>query len=265
MCRLFGYVSHERTSPVKELGEEDFEEFTSLTRVHSDGWGMAWRDPETKRIEVRRSPLRADNDPEYAKLSTQLHSKAGFVHLRWATGNLAITQENTHPFLDDNMAFAHNGNIEPISQLEELLTADSMSRLRGATDSERYFQLIRQCVEATGDERQGVTQALRILMHHFPNASLNALLLTSTHLFAIHVNSRADSPQDKVRALFESPDAVPARHGNEYYAMDYRHDSSGFTVISSGITRTGWTAAATDAAAIIDLETRERERLDLIG
>lgn len=127
------------------------------------------------------------------------------------------------------------------------------------------FQLIRQCIEETGDERQGVTRALRILMQHFPNSSLNALLLTSTHLFVIHVNSRADSPQEQVRALFESPDAVPARHGNEYYAMDYRHEPSGFQVILSGLTRPGWTAAATDAAAVIDLETRERERLDLLA
>lgn len=264
MCRLFGYVSRTPTCPADELGPEAFDEFTALTRVHADGWGMAWRDDETGEIRVQRSTKRADTDPDYRDYTTQHLGAAGFVHLRWATGGLAVAQENTHPFLDDNMAFAHNGHIEPIDQLESLLTADSLSRLRGTTDSERYFQLVRQSIEDAGDEKEGVTTALRILMQHFPNASLNALLLTRTNLFAIHVNSRADSPYEELRALFESPEAVPARHVNEYYAMDYRTRESCFHVISSGLSRERWASAAPDAAVVVDLATAQRERLVLL-
>ncbi len=264
MCRIFGYASATPTCPVEQLGIDDFEEFTALTRVHSDGWGMAWKDPETGNIRVKRSPKRADSDPEYSDLTARPLGAAGFMHLRWATGGLAVAEENTHPFLDDNMAFAHNGHIEPIGQLEPLLTPDSKARLRGTTDSERYFQLIRQSIEEAGNERAGVTNALQKLMQLFPNASLNAVLLTSTQLFAIHVNSRADSPQEQLRALFESPDAVPRRHNNEYYAMDYQLSRASFKVMSSGLSRQGWTPARPDAAVAIDLETRHRERLDLI-
>lgn len=264
MCRLFGYVSHTPTSPSQELGAENFEEFTALTRIHADGWGMAWNDPQTGRVRVTKSTQRADLNPEYADLSTRTSGASGFVHLRWATASLAVTQENTHPFLDDDMAFAHNGHIAPIEQLESFLTRDSRARLTGTTDSERYFQFIRQSIERTGNTHAGVTEALRTLIRHFPNASLNALLLTTTHLFAIHVNSRADSPEEQLRARLETSEALPARHGNEYYAMDYRSTPTHYRVISSGLARERWTPAPTDAAVAVDLATRKRERLDLL-
>ena len=265
MCRLFGYVSRSATSPAAELGDEDFADFTSLSRVHSDGWGAAWRDPQTGSIHIRKSTRCADLDSEYHRSTTQLRGAAGFVHLRWATGGLGVTEENTHPFLDDNMAFAHNGHIEPIDQLESLLTEDSRSRLEGTTDSERYFQLLRQYIEDTGDEKAGVTRAVQLLIANFPNASLNALLLTPTSLIAIHVNSRADSPQEMLRERLESADAIPARHGNEYYAMDFRANDDCFHVISSGLERADWLAAPPETAAVIDLETRVKERIEFIS
>lgn len=264
MCRLFGYVSSGPTAVVDELGPEGFKDFTALTRVHGDGWGMAWHDPEDGHTKTARSPETADIDPEYARLAARPLGAAGFVHLRWATGGLAVNPENTHPFVDGDYAFGHNGHIAPMDQLESLLTEESCAKLRGTTDSERYFRLIMQCIEQSGDEADGVTLALRMLMREFPNDSLNALLLTPKHLFAVHVNSRADSPREGLRALFESPDAIPARHENEYYAMDYQATDDCVHVISSGLEADGWTPVPPDTAVMIDIETRERTRLELI-
>ncbi|PFG29802.1 class II glutamine amidotransferase [Paramicrobacterium agarici] len=263
MCRLFGYVSAAPTAVVDELGEEAFDEFTALTRVHGDGWGMAWHDADGS-TKTARSPLAADVDPEYARLAAQPLGTAGIVHLRWATGGLPVSPENTHPFVDGNFAFGHNGHVGPMDRLEALLTPESLEKLRGDTDSERYFRLIMQCIDETGDEAEGVSKALRMLMSEFPNDSLNALLLTPAHLFAVHVNSRADSPKEGLRALFESPDAIPARHENEYYAMDYQATDSCMQVISSGVDTQGWTPVPPDTAAMIDIETRELTRLELL-
>ena len=263
MCRLFGYVSEEPTAIVDELGADAFREFTALTRVHGDGWGMAWRD-EGGATRTARSPLSADDDPEYARLAARPLGAAGFVHLRWATGGLAVSPENTHPFVDGDLAFAHNGHIAPIDRLEGMLTPASRARLRGSTDSERYFRFVVQCIEQTGDEAAGVTTALRHLMQEFPHSSLNALLLTASTLFAVHVNSRADSPKAGLRALFESPDAIPYRHENEYYAMDRRVTTSCVQVISSGLDSSGWTPIEGDTAVAIDLSTRAVKRLELI-
>ncbi|WP_437583173.1 class II glutamine amidotransferase [Paramicrobacterium sp. CJ85] len=263
MCRLFGYVSDRPTAVVDELGPDAFREFTALTSVHGDGWGMTWHDPDGG-TKTARSATSADEDPDYARLAARPLGAAGIVHLRWATGGLAVTPENTHPFVDGGYAFGHNGHIAPMDRLESLLTEESLAKLNGTTDSERYFRLVMQCIEQTGSEVDGVTVALRMLMQHFPNDSLNALLLTPSRLFAVHVNSRADSPKEGLRALFESPEAIPARHENEYYAMDYRTSPTCVQVISSGLEREGWEPVPPDTAAVVDFETRSITRLELV-
>lgn len=103
-----------------------------------------------------------------------------------------------------------------------------------------------------------------MLIREFPKSSLNALLLTSRHLFAVHVNSRAGSPRAGLRALFESPGAIPFRHENEYYAMDYRVTDTCVQVVSSGVDVQGWSPVPADSAAMIDVATREITRLELL-
>lgn len=262
MCRLLGYVTTRPTSIVEVLGEDDFERFTALTQVHGDGWGMAWHRTPEDEIETVSSARNASVDPLYRELAEQQLGCCGLVHLRWATGGLPVSPENTHPFTDAGYAFAHNGHIAPIDHLEAQLSPQSRAKLHGETDSERYFRLIMQCIdEAGGDEGAGVTRALEILVREFPNSSLNALLLTPSRLFAIHINSWVDSPVESLRELFESVEAMPASHATEYYAMDYRITDDAVHVISSGVDAEGWTRVPEDAAVMIDLATREVSRL----
>lgn len=262
MCRLLGYVTARPTSVVDVLGRDDFDTFTALTEVHGDGWGMAWHRTLYAPTEAVSSAQNASVDPQYAALAEQELGCSGLVHLRWATGGLPVTPENTHPFTDAGYAFAHNGHVAPIAHLEAQLSEESLARLAGDTDSERYFRLIVQCIdEAAGDEEAGVTRALEILVREFPNSSLNALLLTPTKLFAIHINSRVDSPVESLRELFESVEAMPASHATEYYAMDYRITDDAVHVISSGLDAEGWTRIPGDTAVMIDLATREVSRL----
>ena len=262
MCRLLGYVTTRPTSVVEVLGRDDFDTFTALTEVHSDGWGMAWHRSLGEATEAISSPHNASIDPQYKALSEEELGCCGLVHLRWATGGLPVSPQNTHPFTDAGYAFAHNGHISPIDHLEAQLSQQSRMKLIGDTDSERYFRLIMQCIdEADGDEAQGVTRALEVLVREFPNSSLNALLLTPRKLFAIHINSRVDSPVESLRELYESDEAMPASHATEYYAMDYRVAEDAVHVISSGVDADGWTRIPEDAAVMIDLATREVSRL----
>ncbi|AWB87611.1 hypothetical protein C3E77_14000 [Mycetocola zhujimingii] len=263
MCRLLGYVAARPVAAVDVLGERPFEAFTSLASLHGDGWGMAWRDRDHLTHAVS-SPDSAARDPRYAELTHTPLGAAGLVHLRWATGGLPVAPENTHPFTDGQYVFAHNGNITPISRLDELLTPESTAKLRGATDSERYFRFIRQCIGESGSEASGVTRALHTMMKEFPDASLNALLLTPTTLFAIHINSRAASPPPALSALYDSYEDMPPRHATEYYAMDYRVSADAVHIISSGLDEPGWTHVPPDSAAMIDLDTRAVTRLDLL-
>lgn len=261
MCRLFGYVHDEPVSVEDLLGPDGLEEFTALTRVHGDGWGMAWRaDGRTHRLG---SPDSADTDATYADAVRRPLAKAGIVHLRWATGGLPVVPENTHPFVDGDYAFAHNGHVSPIDELESLLTEETCAKLVGTTDSERYFRFVLQCVEAAGDLREGVQQAIAVLNERFPESSLNALMLTPTHLVGIHVNADAHAPRAGLRELFDTEEEVPPRHLTEYFAMDYRTSPEGIEVISSGLDQDGWTQVGADRAVMIDLDTREVVDLDL--
>lgn len=255
MCRLLGYVAAGPTSIAQVLGEEGLRSFTALTAVHGDGWGAAWRDP-AHGLRTVSSPATATLDPAYAELTHRTLGAAGLLHLRWATGGLAVTSANTHPFHDGEYAFAHNGHVSPIDRLEGLLTARTRSKLRGQTDSERYFHFVRQCIQEAGDEETGVTTALGVLTEEFPESSLNALMLTPTRMFALHINSRASPPVQALRSLFDNEEEIPARHQSEYFAMDYRHTPDAVHVISSGLDEEGWTPFPEDTATMIDLDTR---------
>jgi len=255
MCRLLGYVHDGPVSVEELLGPDGLADFTALTAVHGDGWGMAWR--ADGRTHTLSSPESAARDDTYTDAVRRPLGAAGIVHLRWATGGLPVRPENTHPFVDGDHAFAHNGHVSPIADLEALLTEESRERLVGDTDSERYFRFVMQCVAEAGDLRSGVQRALRVLVERFPSSSLNALMLTPTHLVAIHVNSRASSPEQGLRDLFSDEKDVPTRHLSEYFAMDYRATSDGIDVISSGLDPAGWTPVGEDRAAMIDLATHE--------
>src|SRR3546814_5819641 len=89
MCRLFGYVTESERSVADLLGDEGLEAFTSLTAVHSDGWGMAWHTGDGA-TRTTTSPRSSAVDMEYADLVRQQLSCAGLVHLRWAHGGLDV-------------------------------------------------------------------------------------------------------------------------------------------------------------------------------
>jgi predicted glutamine amidotransferase len=261
VCRLLGYVADRPTSVVEVLGEDGFDRFTALTAVHGDGWGMAWR-AEDETIQTVSVADSASADASYDALGRTPLGRAGIVHLRWASEGLPVLPENTHPFLETDtvagtVAFAHNGHIEPIGRLDDLLADASRARLRGTTDSERYFRFVLDCVEKEQDLQAGVTRALGVLVAEFPTSSLNALMLTPTTMFAVHINSAAASPQRRLRELFDSAEDIPARHTTEYFAMDYRVEADAVHVISSGLDEEGWTPVPADTAAMVDLATRE--------
>ncbi len=262
MCRLLGYVSEEPESAVEGLGDVEFQTFTSLSALHGDGWGMAWSRARGGGIDVATSPTSAADDPAYFELAGQALGSAGLVHLRWATDGLAVAPVNTHPFTDGTYAMAHNGSISPVETLDGLLSEASRARLRGTTDSERYFRLVLQCVEAEQDERTGLVRAVGMLREHFPQASLNALLLTPTRLYAVHVNSQAATPLDDLRELYGSDDAIPHGHASAYFDMAYKVSPTAVHVISSGLPEEGWLPVPSDSILTIDLATREIEVVD---
>src|SRR5258707_13902643 len=150
MCRLLGYCSRGNPSLENLIGADGLRAFTGLCALHGDGWGMAWY--AGAEPVIRKSPLRADSEPEFGKLAREPLGDMGLVHLRWATPGLGVNERNSHPFRYGQYLLAHNGAIHPQDRLPELLPPASERELGGTTDSERYFLLIMSRLAAHGGD-----------------------------------------------------------------------------------------------------------------
>ena len=239
MCRLLGVVSATPISVSRAVGEAVLEDFVALTRIHNDGWGVArvrlpGHDPT---IEV--SAGSALDDPHFVAATHDQRSAASMVHLRWATTGLAVRSENSHPFLAERIAMAHNGSIKPIGQLDDLLSPEIAATIRGTTDSERYFGLIRQHRASSPDLAEAVRRAVSRLRELFPDASLNSLILGEDQLIAVHAHARSRLPDEDIAEITAAD--LPAEHLEDYFGMRWAcPDEDRIVIASTGFGDLDW-------------------------
>lgn len=250
MCRLLGYVSHPTMAVRDVMPGTDFDQFVELSRLHGDGWGMAWCEGAT--VRQARAPTAALHDPDFARLACMPLTDLGLVHLRWATDGLAVQSANTHPFVADGIAMAHNGSIAPIDELTGLLSPASRAALTGTTDSERYFRLVLQSVTAAGDTVTGLRSAVELLARRFPRASLNAMLIDKDRLVAVHASSSAPPPVDDMLARYRDPDRAPVDHRDRYFRLRYRVGNNAVVIASTGLTGTDWRPVPENSLLVVD-------------
>jgi len=217
VCRLLGWTTRVPTTLSELLGEEDLAQFIELSAKHGDGWGMA---RSTRRgVAVRKRPDAARTSPAFARQAHRRRADMGLVHLRWATMGLGIGQDNTHPFADRRIAFAHNGSIRPPAVLDGLLTDRSRRRRQGTTDSERYFLAVAQSMRDGASPGEALRTTADEIAATMSFTSLNCLLLTPDELYAY---CRFD-PSSRLE------DDDP-----EYYSLRYRVGPDAVVVASSG-------------------------------
>jgi predicted glutamine amidotransferase len=216
MCRLLGYVSRTPAALADLLGEADLFEFTELSCKHDDGWGFAWATDAG--VEVVKAPDAARTSDAFEKHAHTHAADLGLVHLRWATLGLGVVPENTHPFTDGTMAFAHNGSIQPPSSLDALIP-EELRRLRtGDTDSERYFLATLAEARRT-NPADGLAGTVQRIAASQSFSSLNAVIATPEELIAVCCyNPVAEEKEDE-------PD---------YYHLRYRVTPGAVVVSSSG-------------------------------
>jgi predicted glutamine amidotransferase len=248
MCRLLGYCSRADASVVELIGEPGLDAFTSLSRWHGDGWGMAAQDGAE--LQVAKSPRRAADDPDYQRLAKERLGDTGLVHLRWATPGLAVQDRNSHPFTRDGFALAHNGAIHPQSRLPELLPPDWERQLTGSTDSERYFLHIMSGLETRGgDVVAAVADTVRrIRASYLPN-SLNAILLAPDALYAISWHDPERIPYASIRERGSPED--PAG----YFNLAYQATPDAVVVASTGWPQEGWNVIPNGSVLRLDRGT----------
>ncbi|MBN3454796.1 class II glutamine amidotransferase [Mycolicibacterium sp.] len=252
MCRLLGVVSTAPISVSDAVGGHVLKDFVALTKVHGDGWGMAHVDETDGAPRVEVSAGSALDDPAFAAAVESRPLTAGMVHLRWATNGLAVQPQNSHPFVADGVAMAHNGSIKPTGPLDELIEPATAAALRGTTDSERYFGVIRQHRRTAPDLAEAVRRAVAQLRALYPEACLNALVLGEGQLIAVHAHARSQLPAEDIEEITAAD--LPTEHLEDYFALRWARPSDSALVIgSTGFGDLDWQALPPESVTAISM------------
>jgi len=264
MCRLLGWVAREPVTLRDVLGGEALTAFRGLARLHADGWGIAY--DGTDGLVVERSTSRADTDPAFTAATTARATRAGLVHLRWATPGLPVELRNTHPFRYGRQAFAHNGAIYPVERRDEIVSAPWQDRLQGTTDSERYFlAVLAELDEPVTDVATAVSRVTGRLAREFQPSGLNALLHTPTALYAVSCHDPAAAPSAAPPAPGSTAE-IAAVDAATYFDLQYRVTPDAVVVASSGFIPPdvdGWQLLPNDTALVIDRTTLATRQVPL--
>lgn len=236
MCRLLGHVTRTPTALADLLGEADLFEFTELSCKHGDGWGFA--SATDAGVEVVKAPDAARTSDAFAQYAHTHTADLGLVHLRWATLGLGVVPENTHPFTDGTMAFAHNGSIQPPSSLDAVIPGD-LQRLRmGDTDSERYFLATLAEARRT-NPADGLAGTIQRITASQSFSSLNAMIAT---------------PEELIAVCCYDPVAQEKEEEPDYYHLCYRA-TPGAVVVSSSGWGAGWISLQNGEMLIVRRDT----------
>ncbi len=253
MCRLLGYAAPAPTTVEDVLGGEQRRVFADMAVLHRDGWGTAWRDGEG-RLSGDVHARAGTADPALEDTLAAAPSSARIVHLRLATRGMATTVANTHPFVADGMAFAHNGSLEPTGPIARLVAARHRAALAGTTDSERYFAAVRTAIDEGARPLGAAVSTVAALRAAYPHRSLNALLLTPAELIAVHASQDVPTPYDEFAAV--PAQQLPRFHADGYYLMRMRRGEDGSVVFaSSGLDIAGWEPLPAESVTRVDLAT----------
>jgi len=235
MCRLLGYVSHEKQTFNSAVGS-DFAEFVTLSSVHCDGWGVATIDHDQSVAHVSRAPEAANSSQEFSKTIAESISDGALLHLRWATAGLPVSENNTHPFAHEDISFIHNGATYPPAALESVIAKDLTPLIQGDTDSERYFYFVITKIKELGFI-EGCKAAANYIRSNVDYSSINAMIMNEKQWVVV---------------CEHHPDRAPEWAPADYYELKYKADSQGVLVASTGWNQPGWSVLPNHHMLVID-------------
>lgn len=141
MCRLFGFRSVLQSQVHRSLSQAD-NALAVQSRVHPDGWGVAYYVAGAPHII--KSTAGAENDRLFDRVSGIVTSETVLAHVRRATQG-ALSTINCHPFQYGRWVLAHNGDVPDFPLVREALVEHISPVFRrfllGDTDSEVIFHM----------------------------------------------------------------------------------------------------------------------------
>lgn len=255
MCRLLGWSSDRPVTVAQLLGPVALGRLRELAGVHAQGWGAAWYADGDDQPHAHRSVAPAGQDDDFARFVHETAARRGLLHLRLATPGLGRDLVDSHPFVADGMAFAHNGAIAPLDRIDLLLPPGAPTPA-GSTDSERYFARLRSNL---GHKRHPAAVAhaagrvvSRMRWYGMDASSLNALLLTPRELHVISLHDPSAEPADvQVWPVGESSHPP-------YLDLSLVRRDGAALVASSGILGEEDGVTLVDAASVVSMDDRGR-------
>src|SRR5215475_2117911 len=183
MCRLLGLNAGRHPVSASFWLIDAPDSLVVQSRRNVDGSGIGFFDSSGAAF-VDKQPEPAFADEEFRREAKQARSVTFVAHVRYATAG-ARTLQNTHPFTMDRRIMAHNGGLGELGRLEERL-GHYRDLVQGDTDSERYFALITQQIDAHGgDVGAGIAAAARWIGARLPVSSLNTVVAAAGELWAL--------------------------------------------------------------------------------
>ena len=183
MCRLFGMTAGNAQVHATYWLETAPDSMATQSHRNPDGTGIGWFDIAGDPHLTKQAAPAAD-DPRFRAEATAVDATTIVTHVRAATtGRNSVV--NTHPFLIENRIMAHNGGFSDLAAVNEQL-GDYRRFVKGDTDSERYAALIAQQTDLNGgDVGEGLAAAARWLSESVPMYSLNTVVATAGHVWAL--------------------------------------------------------------------------------
>jgi predicted glutamine amidotransferase len=190
MCRLLGIVANKEVDFRFSLFGEASKNLRTQSEDNPDGWGIAIFS-ETGQVAITKSPLKASGDRIFDQTASSGVGRILVAHVRKASSG-SNRLENTHPFEMDGWVFAHNGTIHNKEKIEKNIEPSFMDKVKGDTDSERYFALIlsqfaRDRILPDSEKDALVTSlssAIKRVRDEIGGSGLNFLLSNGRFLFA---------------------------------------------------------------------------------
>jgi predicted glutamine amidotransferase len=185
MCRLFGLHADRRVVTATFWLLEAPDNLVEQSRKNPDGTGLGVFEADGKAV-VYKEPVAAWHDREFATEAHELTGTTFIAHVRYSS-SAALEVRNTHPFVQDDRIFAHNGVVTGLDVVDARLRELGIDDLvQGQTDSERIFALITACIRRhDGDVGAGIVDAVGWLAETVPVFAVNILLSTATDMWAL--------------------------------------------------------------------------------
>lgn len=152
MCRFLIYKGREMfmsdlvIKSEQSLIRQSFKAREHAEPLNGDGFGVGWYVPEIDPTPCVFNDLRpAWANRNLHRLAEKVRSTCLFAHVRAATGGMAVSEVNCHPFQHDRFLWMHNGAVAQFERikrrLRESLHDAYYNCIQGTTDSEHAFAL----------------------------------------------------------------------------------------------------------------------------